>query len=221
MSSSGRSSNIRARRQPWFGVVVTLVVVAVVIAGSFALKAFGDSRDDGSDSANRGAAGGESLNIVLKNSSSVTIAIGVINVKREEWNFPAPDSAAPKGLQGAWIDPGESLSVTLSLDNPTNPHSPFKVTTTPMAGSSIGGVITLFGQLTYTGGGEFSSGSSSFWTWPTSDVPSNTPCTMVPKWSGPAGSYQLKGGRSGSITATATCQGTGDTAVITFTDTKS
>ena len=148
VSSSGRSLNIRARRQPWFGVVVTLVVVAVVIAGSFALKAFGDSREEGSDSANRGAAGGESLNIVLKNSSSVTIAIGVINVKREEWNFPAPDSAAPKGLQGAWIDPGESLSVTLSLDNPTNPHSPFKVTTTPMAGSSIGGVITLFGQLT-------------------------------------------------------------------------
>ena len=217
MSSTRSSSNLRISRQPWFGVLIALVIVAVVIGGSFALKAFGDSRTDSSAPVKRGALPDTSLYITLKNSSSVPVRIDATGVTRGDWGYPAPDSAAPNGLSGAWIDPGQSFSVTLTHDGSITKHSPFNLSTTPSAGSSRGGVITLYGQSSY-----FTTENSSradYWSWPVKDVGDSVNCP--PAWSGPAGSYELRGGRTGSITATATCGTPGITTVITFTDTAS
>jgi hypothetical protein len=225
MSSARSSSNLRVTCQPWFGALIAILIVAVVIGGSFALKAFGDSRTDSSVSGRRGAAGSDPswpIRITFVNSSSFTIAVDVTNVKRGDWDYPAPDSAAPKGLRGAWIDPGQTVAVTLAVDSSTTMHAPFNVSTTPIAGSSKGGVITFYSQVNY-GGIEMTAGTPSFWSWPTSERPTSlTDSSCSPTWSGSAGSYELKGGRTGAITATATCQGASDTTtVITFTDTKS
>ena len=226
MNSARRSSSRRPSGQPWFGVVCAVIIVAVVLGGSFALKAVGDSRSDSSASGGRGASGSETTwlktRLVFVNSSSVTVATDVTNVKRGDWGFPAPDSAAPNGLRGAWIDPGQSVSVTLAVDSSFTMHAPFNVSTTPLAGSSRGGVITFYSQVNYSGT-EGAAGTPSFWSWPTMERPAEatiTSCSAT--WSGPAGSYVLKGGQTGAITATATCEGVPyTTTTITFTDTKS
>jgi hypothetical protein len=225
MNNTQRSSTLRVSRQPWFGVVIALVIIAAVIAGSFGLKAFGDSRTDSSASDIRGAAESEAnlpVNIDLVNSSSVTVVVDVTNVKREDWGYPAPDSEAPNGLRGAWIDPGQSVSVTLSIDNMNTRHAPFNLSTTPIAGSSSGGAITFYSQMNL-GEAQSSPGSPSFWSWPTRERPAEvTKAGCSPVWSEPAGNYVLRDGRQGSITATATCRGVGETTtIITFTDAKS
>ena len=215
MSSARSSSNLRVSRQPWFGVLIALVIVAVVVGGSFALKAFGDSRTE----VERGALDGDTLQIDLVNSSSVTVVVDVTGVKEGDWRFPAPDSAAPDGLRGTWIDPGQRLSVTLALAASNTTHAPFKLSTTPMAGSSTGGVMTLYGQSKF-----FSGYGTIYWSWPTAEVPPSEGCSSIPDWSGPAGSYEFRGGRTGSITATARCDiplGYERVTVITFTDTAS
>lgn len=217
MSSARSSSNLRVTRQPWFGALIAILIVAVVIGGSFALKAFGDSRSESAAPVKRGASSDSSLSIVLTNSSSVTIRTDVTGVRRGDWGYPAPDSAAPNGLSGAWIDPGQSLSVTLTHDGSISEHAPFNLSTTPSAGVSRGGVITLYGQVSVFVT-ENTSGTD-YWSWPTSDVGPSGNCP--PAWSGPAGSYEIRGGRPGSITATATCGSSRFTTVITFTDTKS
>ena len=225
MNSAQRSSSPRPSRQPWFGIACAVVIVAVVLGGSFALKAVGDSRSDSSASGSRGAAGSEPnhpLIITLQNSSSVTIAVDVTNVSRGDWGYPAPDSAAPNGLRGAWIDPGQNASVRLARDSRTTQHAPFNVSTTPSAGSSTGRTITFYSQLFYVGaegGGNF-----LYWSWPTPQEESVVGVSCSPAWSGPAGSYVLRDGRTGSITATANCLWNSDNEIvttITFTDTKS
>jgi hypothetical protein len=230
VNKTQRSAYPRARRQPWFGFVFSVVAIALIFAGSFALSAFGDSRDGNDSSGARSAAGAEPdfpVRIELVNSSSVTVVLNPTNVRASEWGFPAPDSATPDGLRGVWLDPGAKVDVTLALSSWVS-FASFDLSTLPIAGSSSGRAITFHDQentLTIPGGDGIIMLRSP-WVWPTAERPNSvTSSGCSPSWSGPAGSFSVRGGPTGSLLATATCLNSGSdgdlistTTVITFTD---
>ena len=231
MSGSQSLGHGRRTRQPWFGVVVAIVSVAVVFVGCFALKSVGDSRIDSAGRVGRLAAGEEPLaamRMTLTNSSSVTMFVNAINVIRSDWTYPAPDENQTDALKGRWIDPGETVSVEFGIRYSTR-QSRWDLSTLPVSRSSTGGAITFYPQTNSPGGpGEQGIGyHHSFWYWPTSARPGSVQATgCSPTWSGPAGQFTDSKGGKGSITATATCSGDDaqpmeTTTHITFTETRS
>ena len=225
-------------RDLWSSAIVVVIFAAIVGLAGWGLSSAGGVEDPTAGGGRRAAGGSPpEVPITLDNQSSHTVFLSARNVVGDAWQMPRPDARPPGGLDGVYVDPGQTYSVTLSGDElwweRKQSEAVFTLGSTPMVGQSRGASFALYPQTTNFACVSSGQGGCirifSTWVWPTATGPDghtddSSGCSST--WSGPAGTYQLRDGTTGSITATVSCKDTSrDTAdtvtTITFTDTPS